>query len=135
MRRNIQRLKEQAEKACSFLFVATLVGKHYARMELTSKICYDVVVALFEASLFALDIILLLGFSLFNETPLPGEISVVLMSVLDSIAFALAWRKPKAASILLASTTVVTLFLCLLASDRHSIRSLWCPEPYFGLLN
>jgi hypothetical protein len=68
------------------------------------------------------DVILAIGFSVFNNRPVPWmeNLSLLIMCICDPVSFLLSWFKPKAAGLLLAITSVITVGLSVAASDPHS---------------
>ncbi len=95
------------------------------------------VVVLVEAGFLYADLILLIGFSWFNNAgpTIAEEASLFAMPICDLTAFILSWVRPKTAAAVLFTSSCVTLLLSISAADSHSFEALWFTGGYFGALS
>jgi hypothetical protein len=94
------------------------------RVEKAMSIAAIVVV---ELGLLYADGTLFIGVLIANNEPASwaDTLAVYIMCTCDPICFVLSWFKPKVGATLLAISSGITLILCLIASDAHSLKALW----------
>lgn len=73
------------------------------------------------------DLVLLLGFTFFNNlrTSPISHAGLVLMLLGDVVSFGLSWWKPRTGGLLLMGVSAVSLILVLLGATKDGIASLW----------
>jgi len=73
------------------------------------------------------DLVLLLGFTFFNNlrTSPISHAGLVLMLFGDAVSFGLSWWKPRAGGLLLIGVSAVSLMFVLLGASKDGIASLW----------
>lgn len=91
------------------------------------KVLWIAAVVAVELGILYADVIVFIGFTSINniEALFTRNLSLLLMCICDLLAFVCSWIRLKAAAIILAASSGVTLILCLIAADKHSIEALW----------